>query len=282
MTRPYPTLPKPALALSIVLPILLCLVVGGPALASGTPPEPPGTTTPSSPAQSTVELYIRQMINGDRAARGLRPLVIDGRLQDIARSRAGTLADLGVLSHSAAGNMDSELASAGVQWYAWGEDLGWSSSTWGYSAAKALYTMWKGSPDHWALLMSPGYNYYGVGVGYSWSGRDTYASIIISDSRDHTSPTREVKTASRSGSTVHFVWSGADVPLQLHTAGLRSFDVEYRVDAGDWRVIRSGTTTTSVSIANRPGGHVYWVRVRARDKAGNISAWSVARGVTVP
>jgi hypothetical protein len=162
------------------------------------------------------------MINADRVARGLRPLVSDSRLLSVARARAGKLADLGVLSHTAAGDLSSQLASADVQWYAWGEDLGWSGYSWGYSAAKSLYSLWKHSPAHWALLMSPNFNSYRVGVGYQWSGRATYASIVFSDSRDLADA--GVKSHTRSGTTC-FTWS---VPASGSSAvqpGLRSFDV---------------------------------------------------------
>jgi len=275
-------MPRRLLALALAASTCLPVALTGPVLAGANPPEPPGTTTPSSPAQATVERYLREMINADRVARGLRPLVSDSRLQSVARARAGKLADLGVLSHTAAGDLSSQLASADVQWYAWGEDLGWSGYSWGYSAARSLYSLWKHSSAHWALLMSPNFNYYGVGVGYQWSGRATYASIVFSDSRDHTSPTRAMKSLTRSGTTIHFTWSGSDVRLQRRTAGLRSFDVEYRVDGGAWRIIKSGTTGTSLTLSGRAHGHTYWIRVRARDNAGNLSSWSGAKYVVVP
>ncbi len=142
--------------------------------------------------------------------------------------------------------------------------------------------MWKHSPDHWALLMSSGYNYLGVGVGYQWSGRATYASIVLSDSPDHSAPTRKMTGVSRSGTTIHFSWTGADTKLQLHTSGLRNFDVEYGVDKNGWTIIRSNTTARSITLTNRPRGHVYWLRVRARDNAGYVSTWSPALRVTVP
>ena len=38
----------------------------------------------------------------------------------------------------------------------------------------------------------------------------------------------------RSGTTVTWTWSGADTALQTHTAGLKNFDVQYRVGSGTW------------------------------------------------
>ena len=282
MTRPHPPMPRMTLSLAIGVALTLSVVSAGPVFGSATPPPPPSTTTPSAPSQGTVEQYLRDFINKDRAARGLRPLRLDARLQSVARERAAALADLGILSHSAAGDITSELAGAGVQWYSWGEDLGWSSYTWGSNVAKSLYSMWKQSPSHYALMMSPGYNYFAVGVGYRWSGHSTYASFLFSDSADHTRPVPAMTGLSRSGTTIGFTWRGADIPLQRRTSGLRSFDVEYRQDGGAWSVIRTGTTATSITLTGRPHGHYYWVAVRARDRAGNVSAWTSPLHVWVP
>jgi uncharacterized protein YkwD len=287
MTRPYPPMPRATLSLatsSLALGAALCLsiLVTEPVLGSAAPPPPPSTMTPSAPSQGTVETYLRDLVNNARAARGLRPLRLDSRLQTIARERAATLADLGILDHAAAGNLSSQLNADGVRWYRWGEDLGWSSYAWGATVAKSLYNMWKASPAHWALLMSTGYNYFGIGLGYEWSGRATFASIVVSDSPDHSPPTRAMTGRSRSGTTVRFTWAGADMKLQLHTSGLSSFDVEERVDGGPWSIIRSHTTARSVTLRSRKRGHTYWVRVRSRDHAGNVSTWSPAMHVTVP
>jgi uncharacterized protein YkwD len=283
MTRPYPRLPRTLVTVALTAAIALPVLTAGPTQASATPPPPPpGNITPASPARTTVEGYLRTWLNADRAARGLRPLRLDARLQDVARARAGALADEGLLSHTAAGNLTSQLASRGVQWYAWGEDLGWSGYSWGYNAARSLYLMWKHSPAHWALMMSVNFNYFGIGVGYRWTGGATYASIVFSDSRDHTRPVPHMVGQWRSGTTVVFRWRGADVALQRRTSGLRSFDVQYRVDGTPWRIIKVGTTMTSITLRGRAHGHYYWLRVRARDRAGNVSVWTSAHRIWVP
>jgi hypothetical protein len=91
----------------------------------------------------------------------------------------------------------------------------------------------------------------------------------------------EMTGAGVSSRTVFFTWTGRDGQLQTHTAGLRDFDVQYRVDEGPWSVIRTHTTATQIILANRPAGHTYSVRVRDRDRRNNLSAWSAARTVSV-
>lgn len=85
-----------------------------------------------------------------------------------------------------------------------------------------------------------------------------------------------------SGRTVSWTWRGTEVTLQTHTSGLCTFDVQHRVDAGAWRLLKSRTTATSLSLTSRPAGHTYAIRIRARDCAGNVSAFTAARTLRVP
>ena len=65
-------------------------------------------------------------------------------------------------------------------------------------------------------------------------------------------------------------------------AGLKNFDVEYRVDSGTWSLIRSGTTATSIAIGSRAHRHYYSLRVRSRDWRGNVSYWTSPITVWLP
>jgi uncharacterized protein YkwD len=283
MRRAFPRIPRRVLA--IFLAGIVTAMIGmapGTALASGSPSPNANTNPPNSPSSSTVETYIRTWLNRDRSSRGLRPLRVDVNLRAIATTRAGTLASLGLLSHSAPGNLSSQLNAAGVRWYSWGEDIGWSSYSWGHDVASSLYTMWRHSPAHWTLMMSSHYNYLGIGLGYRWPDGATYASIVFAEIRDHTAPTARLTAAGRKGTSVWFHYTGADPALQTHTAGLLDFDLAYRVDGGSWTIIRLHRKAVSITLASRPRGHTYYLVVRARDKRGNASAWSSPRHVTVP
>ena len=91
-----------------------------------------------------------------------------------------------------------------------------------------------------------------------------------------------MRTHTRSGTTVHFTWSGADTRLQTHTAGLQNFNV----DSGSTtdRTSRSGRArrATSLTLYHRAHGHWYTVRVQSRDRRGNLSVWSHGVRVWVP
>ena len=283
MRRAFPRIPRRVLA--IFLAGIVTAMIGvapGTALASGSPSPNANTNPPNSPSSTTVETYIRTWLNRDRSNRGLRPLRVDVNLRAVATTRAGTLASLGLLSHSAPGNLSSQLNSAGVRWYGWGEDIGWSSYAWGHDVASSLYSMWRHSPEHWALMMSSRYNYLGVGLGYRWPDGATYASIVFAEMPDHTAPAAHLTGAGRSGTSVWFHYTGTDTTLQTHTAGLRDFDLAYKVDGGSWAIIRTHRRAVSITLASRAHGHTYYLVVRARDRAGNASAWSSPLHVTVP
>lgn len=73
-------------------------------------------------------------------------------------------------------------------------------------------------------------------------------------------------------------WSGTD---NLDGTGVASFDVQVRVDAGawvDWLVAYGGSSATYPGLAY---GHRYYFRVRARDRIGNLSAWTAEQWTDV-
>jgi uncharacterized protein YkwD len=233
--------------------------------------------------ETSMESSLQAWINRDRVDLGLQPLRLDVRLDTLAGERASWLAAHGVLSHeSVDGTVCDALTTRAISWYLCGEDIGYTTYPLGSQAAASLYSMWKDSPSHWALLMSAQFNYVGIGVAYSSATATTYASIAFLEGVDRTAPWARMRTRSVSGTTVRFSWAGSDPLLQTHTAGLRDFNVWYRVDGGAWKQVRTATTATSITLHSRRHGHYYWVRVQARDRQGNLSSWSAATRVRVP
>jgi uncharacterized protein YkwD len=263
---------NPALALALAVVLGLAGAVASPTPAAAT------TATPD-----TVAAELLRLTNADRAARDLRPLRRDTRLAAIARDRAGNLASASTFSHSAAGgSLSTTLDRAGIQWYAWGENLAWTPGGLRSTTAASVFTAWKQSTGHWAQLMSRTLNYVGFGVAVRASDGRVFATAIFTESRDHTRPSARIVDAARSGTSVTFTWRGYDAPLQTHWAGLRDFDVWYRVDDGAWRLIRDNTTATSIRLTSRAPGHRYWLMVRARDRVSNVGAASSPISVWVP
>jgi uncharacterized protein YkwD len=232
--------------------------------------------------ESSMSATILSLMNADRSHLGLRGLRVDTRIAGLATSRAQWMAANGDMNHdSYGGAVWDALASQGIPTYTSGEAIGATTAAIGTPAADYLYALWRGSPDHYELMMSDTFNYIGVGVAYRSASGEMYASIVFAEAPDISRPVASATGARASGSTVTFTWSGRDGYLQTHTAGLRDFDVEYRVDAGAWTLIRSHTTTTQLVLSGRPAGHIYAVRVRDRDRRNNLSAWSSVLSVRV-
>jgi uncharacterized protein YkwD len=241
-----------------------------------------GTIAPvATVAINANESRIMTWINRDRVALGLKPLRGWGKLHYVAGLRAARMASANKASHTVAGSLGSQLSSKGVRSWMWGENIGYTTYPRGVEAAKSLYRLWKQSPSHWALIVSRRFNYVGVGTAYRSSNGKTFASIVFTESPDHTGARSSISGVSASGRDVTWKWRGYDVALQTHTAGFKNFDVQYRVDRGSWRTIRSGTTTTSLTLANRSGGHYYGLRVRGRDRAGNVGSWTSEKRIWV-
>lgn len=222
-------------------------------------------------------------LNRDREKRGLVRYRAWSELTSVAVDRAGRMASRNALSHDAAGgDVGAEYDHNGIQWFGYGEIIGVSNAGWGRAAAAHIYSMWKDSPPHASIMFSNSYNYVGIGFAYRSSNETTWASIVFSNSKDHTRPVAERDGKSVSGTSVTFRWTGHDKVLQTHKAGLDDFDVEYRVDGGGWHLIRNGTTSRSLTLRDRSRGHYYGFRVRAADERGNLSEWTSEGRVWVP
>jgi uncharacterized protein YkwD len=266
---PSPARVRRGLALSAAV---LVLVVGSASLPAPT----------RAAVDTSMESSIRSWINRDRAARGLRALRVDSRLDALSGDRAAWMATAGKLTHDGLdGSACNAMTRRAIYWYRCGEDIGYTTASWGPKSAAYLYNLWRHSSSHWALMMSSKFNYFGVGVARRSNGA-TYAAIVFLEGPDRTRPVARMRTRAVSGTNIRFTWSATDTRLQTHTAGIKNYNVELRVDNGAYVQIRTATTKTSLSLLHRPRGHWYTVRVQARDHHGNLSAWSRGLRAWVP
>ena len=137
---------------------------------------------------STAEAMIIGWVNTSRTNAGLKPLRGDGDLAYIAGVRASRMASNNVMNHTIGGNLYNQLRYRDVQWYRYGEAVGWSVLP-GPSTPPGRSTgMWMAAPSHRALLMSTRFNYIGLGLAYRSSNRRTFGSAVMTESLDHTAP----------------------------------------------------------------------------------------------
>lgn len=228
----------------------------------------------------TMETQILGWINAERASRGLVPLRLHPGLVTLAGDRADSMASIGAMQHITC--MSCTLNARGIQYYGAGEVIATNNYPYGDWSAEIVFQGWMNSSSHRAILMSSNFNYIGIGIAYRSANRATYASAVVTESKDRTKPWAKPGTVSRSGTTVSWTWTGADTKLQTRTAGLKNFDVQYRVDSGSWTTIRSGTTAKWLSLSGRAHGHWYGVRVRARDNLGYLSSYTAELRIWVP
>jgi len=239
-------------------------------------------TASAATSTTTLEKSLLGMINKARTDHGLRPLRGGSRLATISGYRAGRMAATNVLSHTIAGNIGSQLRAKGFPWYGYGEDIGYTRAGRGTTAIKDLFRMWKASPGHWKLILSPDYNYIGVGIAYRASSGKTFGSLIFTESPDLTGASSALDRVSGGAGGATWSWHGWDPALQTHTSGLKNFDVQTRVDTGAWRTVATKTAATGRTWAGLISGHTYGLRVRARDRAGNVGRWTPELRLRVP
>jgi hypothetical protein len=198
----------------------------------------------------------------------------------VAQDRAARLAASPSFGHPAAGEPLLEAVQAtGIGPLGVGEDLGWSTLP-GPAALASIRRMWGQSPAHRDILLSEGASYAGVGV--TVAGGRLVAVLVVAETLDRTPPGVAAPTAERRGSGAVVRWSARDPLLQTHTAGVRDAAVQVRVDDGAWRTVDRANARGVASLGTMERGRTYVVRVRARDRAGNVSAWVESDPIRMP
>ncbi len=233
---------------------------------------------------SAAEMAMVAALNVDRTERGLVPVRVDGRLMAIARARSADMVAKHYFSHTQPDgrNIFDIISGSGIVWYGAGEILAMNNYPTIDTSLQRADLDWFNSPAHWAIIVSTSYNYVGVGLAIDPATGTKYWSAVYLKGPDRTGARASARTPSVSaGSTwtrrrVRVSWSGADVRLQVLTAGLYTYQLQRRTDAGAWVTVRASTTRTYLGF-DLPRHHTYTFRVRARDRVGNWGTWSTVR-----
>jgi uncharacterized protein YkwD len=238
------------------------------------------TTTTVDPATITAqEAKMVSLLNADRTALGLVPVRVDSRLMAIARARSVDMVAKHYFSHTQPDgrNIFNILTGTKITWYSAGEIIASNNYPMDLTANTAN-RQWMNSAGHKAIVISTNLNYVGVGLAVdAATGKKIWTAVYIKGP-DRTGAWVTLATPTiSSGSTattrkVNLAWSGADIRLQVLTAGLRSYVIQRKVDAGTWTTV-TGTTGRLLAITASTG-HVYQFRLAAYDKAWNLGSWS--------
>ena len=118
----------------------------------------------SARAADSVSREVANRINALRVQHGLRPLTLDGRLEQAGRAQSSAMMSRRVLSH---GNPDgrTRLTRLCARMHARtiGETIGWIRYRSPGKQAAGIVRWWMRSPPHRAVLMSPTFTRIGVG-----------------------------------------------------------------------------------------------------------------------
>ena len=140
-----------------------------------------GPLADPAPAQAgvaeTMESQLLGWINDARAKKRLPALRTTAKLTDLAGDRARRMAETGEMKHTKC--LTCKLNKRGIGWNTCGEVIAYTTWPWGTQAAQTIFNGWKGSTTHWNVLMSPNFDYIGLGVAYRSSGHKTFAAGIL-------------------------------------------------------------------------------------------------------
>jgi uncharacterized protein YkwD len=251
------------------------------AVAALVAPTPVGATEPMPDAArvSAEESAMVAALNADRAAAGLVAVRPDGRLMAIARARSADMVAKDYFSHTQPDgrNVFNILSGQGITWYKAGEIIAWNNYPLDVTTSTAN-RQWMESPGHHAIVVATDFNYVGVGLAVQASTGKKFWTAVFMKGPDRTGARATVgKPSVALGTTatqrkVRVTWSGADVRLQVLTAGLRSFIVQRHMDDAPWSTVWASTTLRGASF-NASLGHRFEYRVAAIDNKGNRGAW---------
>jgi uncharacterized protein YkwD len=248
--------------------------------ASGARPAP---TAAADLTIAAAETLMAQTLNADRAAAGLVPVRVDGRLTAIARARSADMAAKGYFGHTQPDGRTvfDILTAKAIKWYGAGEIIAWNTWSTLPESVTTANDMWLNSPTHRSIIMATSYNYMGVGLAIDGSGKKYWTTVYIKGP-DRTggwvsiAPVAQplaVSIASATSRVVSLSWRGGDIRLVVLTAGFRNYQIQRRIDGGSWAWVSTWTTSTSRTF-RAYAGRTYDFRFRACDRVGNCGSWS--------
>ena len=172
------------------------------------------------------------------------------------------------------------LDAAAVAWASGAEVIGWNDVPTADGSAARVVADWLASESHRADLLSRDSDRIGLASVYDAATRHRIWAAVLVASADRTAPVAAVRVVSvgaRDASGQRMVtvaWTVRDDPGPGIATGVRDVTVQVRVGARD----RGGRCCWAARAARTrlhvPADRPVAVRVRPRDRAGNVGAWS--------
>jgi uncharacterized YkwD family protein len=115
---------------------------------------------PSASSPSNFQDQVAQLVNNERAKRGLKPLVHRADLKNVAQKKAMDMINSNYFSHTSPnyGSPFNMLKTFGISYRSAGENIAKGQTT-----PQEVMNSWMNSSGHRANILNPNYNAIGVG-----------------------------------------------------------------------------------------------------------------------
>lgn len=125
-------------------------------------PPPPAPAPAAVPSDQCVTL-----VNKERAARGIAPVTVDGRLATAAQNHSNYQASTLKMSHTGSGgtNAGQRLSNAGYAWRTWAENVAA-----GQADCTQVMSAWMNSSGHRANILNVNMVHIGMGAARGSNG----------------------------------------------------------------------------------------------------------------
>lgn len=135
------------------------------------PAPPPSTTTPALSDANQRQL---DLINAERARRGLAPMVYDSKLELAAQGHSQDQANRRTMTHQGAdgSNTGDRIRRVGFEFRDWAENVAF-----GYGNVDAVMIAWMQSAGHARNILSSN-THVGFGLAYSADGLPYYTQVF--------------------------------------------------------------------------------------------------------
>ena len=210
-----------------------------------------GAVVPSSDA--SFEQQVIELVNAERAARGLPPLKLSSALRDAARYHATDMAQDGYFEHDTYDRAGGQLKRVCDTWSRigsyypspWGENIAA-----GYTTPASVMSGWMNSSGHRDNLLNP--NHREIGVGYTRGGSWRHYWVQDFGTRSDVYPL-VINREAASTDSIH---------VSLYIYG--DWDqVRLRNDGGAWSSWRPFAHTLDWTLPARAGRHTVQAEMRA-------------------
>ncbi|HYH85012.1 MAG TPA: CAP domain-containing protein [Pyrinomonadaceae bacterium] len=143
-------------------------------------PSAPAYAAAAAVATSGDERRAFELVNAERAKRGLRPLVLDGSLTRVARFHSDNMAREGFFNHVDRDGLDisGRAQMLGLRgWRTLGENIAYNQ---GYSDPTAFAVeRWMISSKHRENILNGEYTHAGLGIARSADGRVFFTQVFM-------------------------------------------------------------------------------------------------------